>query len=393
MNRELRPHQTKAIKMLRQSLGSGKRRPVLQAPTGFGKKLLGAAIIEGALAKNKRVIFTVPALSLVDQTVNAFWDDGIRDVGVIQAWNPMTDWSRPVQVASVRTLQRRPIPEADIVIIDECHHWFDFYEAWMSDPLWQDRPFIGLSATPWTRGLGKYFDDLIIAATTQDLISEGYLSPFRVFAPSHPDLTDVRTVRGDYHKGDLSGVMSDAPLVADVVDTWRRRAENRSTFCFAVDRAHAKHLQAKFTEAGWQYWRLFHDAVSGPDAPRIRQRNPTARALAKLQLLKELKLAGIWLVDASIIALYPRVVSGNDYKNVLQACWEAHVANVIAGCSPSAVLIVGKGVNGAVGDLVKQAAPQAEVAVVNQPNARMTNDQTCKERLKVFDLCRRHRSN
>ena len=250
MNRELRPHQTKAIKMLRQSLGSGKRRPVLQAPTGFGKKLLGAAIIEGALAKNKRVIFTVPALSLVDQTVNAFWDDGIRDVGVIQAWNPMTDWSRPVQVASVRTLQRRPIPEADIVIIDECHHWFDFYEAWMSDPLWQDRPFIGLSATPWTRGLGKYFDDLIIAATTQDLISEGYLSPFRVFAPSHPDLTDVRTVRGDYHKGDLSGVMSDAPLVADVVDTWRRRAENRSTFCFAVDRAHAKHLQAKFTEAG-----------------------------------------------------------------------------------------------------------------------------------------------
>ena len=143
----------------------------------------------------------------------------------------------------------------------------------------------------------------------------------------------------------------------------------------------------------WQYWRLFHDAVSGPDAPRIRQRNPTARALAKLQLLKELKLAGIWLVDASIIALYPRVVSGNDYKNVLQACWEAHVANVIAGCSPSAVLIVGKGVNGAVGDLVKQAAPQAEVAVVNQPNARMTNDQTCKERLKVFDLCRRHRSN
>jgi DNA repair protein RadD len=249
MNRELRPHQTKAIRMLRQSLGSGKRRPVLQAPTGFGKTLLAAAIIEGALAKNKRVIFTVPALSLVEQTIRAFWDDGIRDVGVIQAWNPMTDWSRPVQVASVQTLQRRPIPEADFVIIDECHRWFDLYETWMSDPLWQDRPFIGLSATPWTRGLGKYFDDLIIAATTQDLISERYLSPFRVFAPSHPDLTGVRTVAGDYHEADLAGVMNDAPLVADIVDTWRRRAENRSTFCFCVNRAHAKHLQAKFSEA------------------------------------------------------------------------------------------------------------------------------------------------
>jgi hypothetical protein len=108
MKRELRPYQTRAIEMLRQSLGSGKLRPVLQAPTGFGKTRLAAAVVEGALAKKKRVIFTVPALSLVDQTVRAFWDDGIRDVGVIQGMNPMTDWSRPVQVASVQTLQRRP---------------------------------------------------------------------------------------------------------------------------------------------------------------------------------------------------------------------------------------------------------------------------------------------
>jgi superfamily II DNA or RNA helicase len=236
--------------MLRQSIGSGKRRPVLQAPTGFGKTRLAAAVVEGALAKQKRVIFTVPALSLVEQTVEAFWNDGVRDVGVIQGTHAMTDWSRPVQVASVQTLQRRPTPEADVVIIDECHRWFDFYAKWMLNPAWQSRPFIGLSATPWTRGLGRYFDDLITAATTQDLIAGGYLSPFRVFAPSHPDLTGVRTVAGDYHEGDLSGVMNDSPLVADVVDTWLRLSQNRSTFCFAVDRAHAQHLQAKFAEAG-----------------------------------------------------------------------------------------------------------------------------------------------
>jgi DNA repair protein RadD len=250
MKRALRPLQAHSIEKLRLSLGSGKRRPVLLAPTGFGKTLVAAAVVEGALAKKKRVIFTVPMLSLVDQTVQTFWEEGIRDVGVIQGTHAMTDWSRPVQVASVQTLQRRRLPEADVVIIDECHRWYDYYGQWMNDPAWQSRPFIGLSATPWTRGLGQYFDDLIIAATTQELISAGLLSPCRVFAPSHPDLTDVRTVAGDYHEGDLSGVMNDAPLVADVVDTWGRRAENRSTFCFAVDRTHAKHLQAKFAEAG-----------------------------------------------------------------------------------------------------------------------------------------------
>jgi DNA repair protein RadD len=146
MKRELRPHQAKAIEMLRQSLGSGKRRPVLQAPTGFGKTRLAAAVAEGALAKQKRVIFTVPALSLVDQTLKAFWDDGIREVGVIQGRNAMTDWSRPVQVASVQTLQRRSIPEADLVLIDECHRWFDLYPKWMTDPAWQNRPFMAATS-------------------------------------------------------------------------------------------------------------------------------------------------------------------------------------------------------------------------------------------------------
>jgi DNA repair protein RadD len=166
-----------------------------------------AAIIDSALAKRKRVIFTVPAISLVDQTAREFYAEGIRDVGVIQADHPMTDPSKPVQIASIQTLRRRMIPEADLVIVDEAHRMFSFIEDWMSRDEWLDVPFIGLSATPWTKGLGRLYDRLIIAATTAELIKAGYLSDFRVFAPSHPDLTGVRTVAGDYHEGDLSEAM------------------------------------------------------------------------------------------------------------------------------------------------------------------------------------------
>lgn len=244
------PHQAHGFDLLRRSLMAGKRRPMLQAPTGSGKTLLAAAIVDGARRKGNRVIFTVPALELIDQTVTAFWDEGIREIGVIQADHMMTDWSQPVQIASVQTLQRRQIPKADVVVVDEAHRWFSFYGEWMDDPEWARIPFIGLSATPWTRGLGKHYDDLIVVTTTGELIEKGLLSKFRVFAPSHPDLSEVRTVAGDYHEGDLSEVMDQSELTADVVQTWKRLGEGRSTLCFAVDRAHAKRLQGEFQAAG-----------------------------------------------------------------------------------------------------------------------------------------------
>lgn len=244
------PRQAAFVRNIYQAIAGGDRRIMGQAPTGFGKTHVAGAFAEDTLKRRQRMIFTVPALSLIDQTVARFYSMGIRDVGVIQADHPLTNYARPIQVASVQTLQRRKIPPANLVMIDEAHRWFDFYAEMMGAPEWSDVPFVGLSATPWTRGLGKHFQRLIIGATTQELIDEGLLSPFRVFAPSSPDLSCVRTVAGDYHEGDLSGAMNKDALVADIVGTWCRRADGRPTLCFAVDRAHAKHLQREFTESG-----------------------------------------------------------------------------------------------------------------------------------------------
>jgi DNA repair protein RadD len=246
----LRPQQIQLLDELDRAIKSGCRRIMVQAPTGFGKTLVAAAIAKNEMSAGRRAIFTVPALSLIDQTVEKFYLEGVRDVGVIQADHYLTNYARPIQVASVQTLQRRHIPEVDMVVVDEAHRWFEFYGNWMKNREWSNVPFVGLSATPWTRGLGKYFDKLIIAATTEDLIKAGYLSKFRVFAPASPDLSDVRTVAGDYHDGDLSKAMDKSALVADVVDTWITRGKGRPTLCFAVDRAHAKHLQQKFIASG-----------------------------------------------------------------------------------------------------------------------------------------------
>lgn len=248
MNKTPRPHQQEAISKLRQSLASGKKRPILQAPTGAGKTVIATMVIEGALRKGNRVIFIVPRLSLIQQTVDAFRSEGITGIGVIQGQHELTDYDQPVQVASVQTLARRRPPEATLVIVDEAHMDYKAIRKLMEE--WPLVTFIGLSATPWTKGLGKHWDDLIIVETTQGLISKGHLSPFRVFAPSHPDLTGVKSMAGDYHEGQLAAVMEDGNLIADIVKTWQEKGRNEPTLCFAVNCAHAQKLQKQFEQAG-----------------------------------------------------------------------------------------------------------------------------------------------
>jgi len=249
---ELRSYQQRAIDELRQALGTGKRRPVVQSPTGSGKTVIAAAIVNMARNKGKRIIFAVPALSLIDQTVDRFRQNGIFEIGVMQGQHEMTDYDQPVQVCSVQTLARRQPPKADLVIIDECHVMFKLYDDWMNRPEWQHVPFIGLTATPWAKGMGApgRWDHLIIGSTLQELIELGHLSDFRCYAPAHPDLAGVKTVAGDYDLKGLGKAMDKAPLVADIVTTWLERGENRSTICFAVNRVHAKHIQNQFIEAG-----------------------------------------------------------------------------------------------------------------------------------------------
>jgi DNA repair protein RadD len=246
----LRAYQAAAIIRVRNAYCDGARRIMLQLPTGAGKTRIASTVIRGCWDIERPVLFTVPAIELVDQTLKKLHAEGVCDVGVIQADHWMTNRDRLVQVASVQTLMRRELPPADLVFIDEAHKWFDFYRHWMLAPEWADVPFVGLSATPWTRGLGAYYEQLITPVTMQQLIDAGYLSRFRVFAPVHPDLKGVRTVGGDYHEGDLGAAMDKQPLVADIVETWFKHGAGRPTLCFAVNRAHAQHIADRFADHG-----------------------------------------------------------------------------------------------------------------------------------------------
>lgn len=251
MNRELWDFQAQALADLRATIAQGVKRVVLQAPTGAGKTVLAAAVCEGAMRKGKRLAFVVNAIGLIDQTVERLYEEDIRDIGVIQADHSMTDWSKPVQVCSIQTLKsRKAYPKADVVVFDECHSLHDFHKQWLADPDWKHVPFIGLSATPWSKGLGKHFDTLLVATTTQELIDQGFLSKFKVYCTGQPDLKDVKVVAGEYVKDQLSEAMQKGTLTADIVRTWQDRWGKGNTLVFGVDRKHAETIHCRFQEAG-----------------------------------------------------------------------------------------------------------------------------------------------
>lgn len=249
--RPLRPKQAIALEQVRQAVREGHKRIVLQAPTGMGKTLMAAHLIGSSIERGKRPLFTCPAITLVDQTLKAFEREGIHDIGVIQANHYRTDWDAQVQIASVQTLIRRPLPQIDFAIIDEVHLIWKELNKRLDSPEWADKIVIGLSATPWTKGLGLRWTKLIVAATIDELIDDGHLSPFIVYQPDCPlDRRKVKVEKGQFAEESASEAMRDCKVIGDVVKEWMEKGPGEKTFMFCVNRAHAQAQMQAFIDAG-----------------------------------------------------------------------------------------------------------------------------------------------
>lgn len=257
----LRPYQSLAVQNLRQSLAGGVVREMLCSPTGSGKTEIGMALVHGARAKHKRVLFLCNRVHLVEQTSRRFTKAGIAH-GIIQGDNT-TRVYESVLVASIQTIARRGIPEVDLIIIDEAHTVAGSREYRAVIAAAKGVPVIGLSATPYARGLGKRYDELggplfehmTVAATIPELIEGGYLVDVDVYAPSEPDMTGIKQARNsfgdlDYTDADVGRAADKPELVGDIVTHWLRLAAGTPTVCFAANIAHSKHIVERFHAAG-----------------------------------------------------------------------------------------------------------------------------------------------
>ena len=250
---ELRPHQEKAIEMIRQSLRTGHKRPLLAAPCSFGKTITAAWLLKAAAEKGKRVIFFADRVKLIDQTVAAFEALGL-EFGVMQADHWMSDSSKPIQIASVQTIARRQRkPEFDLAIVDECATMYDSLTQLMDR--YDQVPFIGLSATPYSKGLGKVYDDLLVPITTQELLDQGHLCPVDYYGGRSVSVKGIKTKAlgtggSDYDPEALAeATENDKELSGDIVRNWREHGVGQ-TIAFSPSIKHSKYLVDLFLDAG-----------------------------------------------------------------------------------------------------------------------------------------------
>ena len=243
---ELYPIQEHILNELRNTIRYNKR-TVLMAGTGLGKTQIAIQIIKQALKKEKRCCFVCHRINLVEQTSRAFYLQGIHH-GVIQGNHPDYFPHRPVQVCSVQTLAKRDQYDFDIYFFDEIQVFFKTHKQILKNN--PDAFFIGLSATPFTPGLGQYFTALCHPVPIKELIQKKILKRFDIYGPNTIDLTGVRTVAGDYKKDDLEKAVDKPKLTADIVDTWLRLARDRKTIVFSSGVGHSRHLEKEFLKRG-----------------------------------------------------------------------------------------------------------------------------------------------
>lgn len=241
---QLYDYQTASVDALRENIRAAIKNQVLAAPTGSGKTVIGAYLLNECLNKGKRAIFLCDRISLIDQT-SAMLDDYDIGHGVIQAQHYRWQPHQKIQVASQQTIERRGWPEADLIIVDECH---SVRKVIAQRIIKRDCVVIGLTATPFTKGLGKYYDAVVTVTTTNKLIAEKRLCPFTTFAASEPDMTGAKLVAGEWT--DDEAEKRSMPIVGDCVTEYLKHAEGKKFIAFGCSVAHCEAIQAQMQAAG-----------------------------------------------------------------------------------------------------------------------------------------------
>jgi superfamily II DNA or RNA helicase len=129
---------------------------------------------------------------------------------------------------------------------------------------------LGLTATPFAKGLSKLYTNLVNVTTTDKLIEDGYLVPLKMYAAIAPDMEGAKVVAGEWADKDIE--KRGLEIVGDIVKEWQDKTAQHfggpvKTIVFSATVDHGAELCRKFNEAGHRF-----EQISYKDSNEERRR-------------------------------------------------------------------------------------------------------------------------
>ena len=250
---ELRDYQVAAVEDLRGGIRQGHIRQVLCAPTGSGKTRMAMFFVQAAAEKHRRVAFLCDRVALVEQTSLRFREAGIEH-GVAQGENTFGR-SMPVQVCSAQTIETRGFwPGLDLLIVDEAHSQrkatLKFLKGWGGITL-------GLTATPFAKGMADTYSRVVNARTTAKLLDDGWLAPLKVYAAREIEMDGAaRKPGGEWADAEVE--RRGRAIVGDIVAEWQDKTAKHfggpvKTLLFGPTVAYCEEICGAFQAAGFDF--------------------------------------------------------------------------------------------------------------------------------------------
>lgn len=260
-------HQQELFLRVRSSLAEHKR-IILCAEPGFGKTRL-CKYIAGSLVNKEtpngfsgKILFVVHRRNLVDNASDSFNESPALSHGVIMSGRD-TDWSHDVYVGSIDTVLSWMVEDGeykgsqtyDLIIFDESHSHFSKLKKLLKGHDEKRKEFglketfvIGPTATPEGKGLSDIFNKIVPSVSTQWLIENQFLSPFRYYQATEGKLDQLVMRAGEFTQQSVDTAMDG--LGGDLVRDWKQYAYGRPTVGFFSRLSQAMQAKELLLEAG-----------------------------------------------------------------------------------------------------------------------------------------------
>lgn len=236
---ELRPYQEAARRKVEDEWINGRKRTLLVLPTGCGKTIVFAKIVEDMVRQGNRVLILAHRGELLEQAADKLKKTTGLGCAVEKAESSCLGEWYSVVVGSIQSLQQDkrlqqfPPDYFPVIIIDEAHHALsDGYQKVLAH--FGDSKVLGVTATPDRsdmRNLGQYFESLAYEYSLPKAIKEGYLSPIQALTiPLKLDISQVAVQNGDFKASDVGTALD--PYLPMIAEEMRHYCMDRKTIVF-----------------------------------------------------------------------------------------------------------------------------------------------------------------